>query len=171
MQGGHKFLSLETGEILVRRKWTELPVPNDIISRLDELSTNPEDDLERFLNEQEDLDEELGGESIKVGQESGDFNIESNTTTVDEEDNNIIEERIDNEVDDEIKTGEMSTVNENDGRGDIILHMEPQVEEGLPRDNLADKVMHQYNYNLRPNRTLSYLHKFAFLSVHARVEK
>jgi hypothetical protein len=120
MQGGHKFLSLETGEILVRRKWTELPVPNDIISRLDELSTNPEDDLERFLNEQEDLDEELGGESIKVGQESGDFNIESNTTTVDDGDNNIIEERIDNEVDDEIKTGEMSTVNENDGRGDII---------------------------------------------------
>jgi len=50
MQGGHKFLSLETGEILVKRRWTELPVPNDVISRLDELSTNPEDDLERLMN-------------------------------------------------------------------------------------------------------------------------
>jgi hypothetical protein len=29
----------------------------------------------------------------------------------------------------------------------------------------------EHRYNLRPNRTLSYMHKFAFLSVHAGVKK
>jgi hypothetical protein len=31
MQGGHKFLNLSTGEIIVRRKWTELPIPSEVI--------------------------------------------------------------------------------------------------------------------------------------------
>ncbi len=39
-EGTHKFFSLKTGEILVRRKWNELPVPSDVIDRLKELTTD-----------------------------------------------------------------------------------------------------------------------------------
>jgi hypothetical protein len=152
----------------VRRKWTELPVPNEVISRLDELSTNPEDDLEKFLNEQEDPNEELEGERIDVVPESEDFNIESNITTVDDEDNNIGEER----VDDEEETKEMNTFNEENSGEEIMLQdIEPQVEEELHQYDPEGSVTQQHRYNLRPNRTLSYMHKFAFLSVHAGVKE
>jgi len=141
MQGGHKFLSLETGEILVRRKWTELPVPNEVISRLDELSTSPKDDLDRFLNEQEDPNEELEGERIEVVPESEDFSIEPNIMTVNDKDNKIKAERIDDE--EEIK--EMNTCNERDEGEKVMLQdMEPQVEEELPQYDLEENVTQQH---------------------------
>jgi hypothetical protein len=40
VQGTHKFYSLKTGEIIVRRKWYELPVPSDVIERLNELTSD-----------------------------------------------------------------------------------------------------------------------------------
>jgi len=43
IQGTHKFFSLKTGEIIVWRTWTELPVPNDVIHRLDEMTLDKED--------------------------------------------------------------------------------------------------------------------------------
>jgi hypothetical protein len=38
VQGTHKFLSLKTGEVIMRRKWTELPVQQDVIDRLKDIS-------------------------------------------------------------------------------------------------------------------------------------
>jgi hypothetical protein len=38
IQGSHKFLSLNTGGIIIRRNWTELPVPSDVINRLNDLT-------------------------------------------------------------------------------------------------------------------------------------
>jgi len=32
IQGTHRFYSLRTGEIIVRRNWTELPIPNEVIN-------------------------------------------------------------------------------------------------------------------------------------------
>ncbi len=40
LEGTHKFFSLKTGEIIVRRKWDELPIPTDVIERLKELTTD-----------------------------------------------------------------------------------------------------------------------------------
>jgi hypothetical protein len=43
-----KFFSLVTGEILTRRKWTELPVPSELIQRIKEnvmVDTAKEDEL------------------------------------------------------------------------------------------------------------------------------
>ena len=34
----HKFLSLKTGDLIVRRKWTELPVLSEVIDKLDEMT-------------------------------------------------------------------------------------------------------------------------------------
>ncbi len=30
-QGGHRFLNLITGEVIVRRSWIELPIPTEVI--------------------------------------------------------------------------------------------------------------------------------------------
>ncbi len=38
LNGGFKFFSLVTGELLTRRKWTELPVPSEVIQRVEEMS-------------------------------------------------------------------------------------------------------------------------------------
>lgn len=35
LQGACRFLSLKTGELIVRQKWTELPRPLDVIDHLD----------------------------------------------------------------------------------------------------------------------------------------
>jgi len=51
LKGGHKFLSLETGDIIVRKRWTEMPVPTDVIIRLEEMSTDPNDDINEYLDE------------------------------------------------------------------------------------------------------------------------
>jgi hypothetical protein len=54
MQRGHKFFNLSSGEIIVRRKWTELPVPSDVILCLEELSSDPNDLVETMDNHKEE---------------------------------------------------------------------------------------------------------------------
>ena len=39
MQGGYIFLSLTTREILYRSSWTDLPIPDTVIHRVEQLST------------------------------------------------------------------------------------------------------------------------------------
>jgi hypothetical protein len=56
LNGSYKFLSLETGDIIALRKWTKLPVPNDVIMRLEEMTNDPHDDIMKVLKDQE-LDE------------------------------------------------------------------------------------------------------------------
>jgi hypothetical protein len=38
LQGSHRFLSLDTGKRVSRRRWTELPITDDIIARLHALA-------------------------------------------------------------------------------------------------------------------------------------
>jgi len=38
IQGTHKLLSLKTEDLIVMRKWTELPVPSEVIDILDEMT-------------------------------------------------------------------------------------------------------------------------------------
>jgi hypothetical protein len=40
VQGGHKFLSLRTGRIITRRSWTALPMPDDVIARVNALGAD-----------------------------------------------------------------------------------------------------------------------------------
>eukprot|EP00957_Ditylum_brightwellii_P061194 4643419-Ditylum_brightwellii.AAC.1 len=39
MQGGYKFLNLESGEIINRRKFTELPMPESVIKKVEAFAT------------------------------------------------------------------------------------------------------------------------------------
>jgi len=59
MQGTYHFMSLRTGDIIVRRTWTELPMPAEVIDRVMELTTNEgeyEDDLDELEAEPNDDD-------------------------------------------------------------------------------------------------------------------
>ncbi len=57
IQGTYRFLNLQTGEIIVRRTWNELPIPLDVIDRVDEITAN-EPDYENDINIEEDDAEE-----------------------------------------------------------------------------------------------------------------
>jgi hypothetical protein len=62
-QGTYRFLSLRTGQIVVRRAWTELPVPRDVVDRLNELA----------LNEPEYYDDENDIFDLEDREEDGDM--------------------------------------------------------------------------------------------------
>jgi hypothetical protein len=49
-----------TGEVIIRRKWTELPVPSEVILRLKEMAMDPNDDITMILLEDE---EDIGKET------------------------------------------------------------------------------------------------------------
>jgi hypothetical protein len=57
IQGAHCFLSLKTGELIVRQKWTEPPIPSDVIDHLEELAGESENVLESLTDiEQDELE-------------------------------------------------------------------------------------------------------------------
>jgi hypothetical protein len=57
-------LSLRTGQIVVRRAWTELPVPRDVVDRLNELALN---EPEYYDNENDTFDLEDREEDGDMG--------------------------------------------------------------------------------------------------------
>jgi hypothetical protein len=165
VKGTHKFLSLKTGEILVQRNWTELPVPNDVIARIKDLAemaksnmdgNNPivkdcVDDLENASVESETSVERDGNndilEEISVDHESGPSERDINTVV--DQDNKLINEN------EEVLP--MSYEEEQDGSFEREL------------DIRKEEVSH--DYNLRPSRTRGYSYKFSFLSVNAGLKK
>jgi hypothetical protein len=70
IQGTHRFYNLHTGEIIVRRNWMELPIPNEVIQRLEELTyaeveSGGEHELYNFYDKDED-DEEKEDEQQQI---------------------------------------------------------------------------------------------------------
>jgi hypothetical protein len=58
IQGAHRFYSLATGDLMVRRKWTELSVSTEVIIRLEELSSDPMDSCQEIMAEEDSEDAE-----------------------------------------------------------------------------------------------------------------
>jgi hypothetical protein len=52
--GGHRYLSLKTGEFITRRTWTELPVPSDVIIRVEELSSGSDEIINKAVTNDDD---------------------------------------------------------------------------------------------------------------------
>jgi hypothetical protein len=61
IQGGHKFYNLATGEMMVQWKWTELHVPSEVILRLQELSKDPNYNVEEITEANKEENEEENG--------------------------------------------------------------------------------------------------------------
>ena len=51
IQGSYKFLSLETGRKIVRRRWTELPMPGNIIEKGNKMGIDDDDQRIKFLSQ------------------------------------------------------------------------------------------------------------------------
>jgi hypothetical protein len=172
MLGGHKFLNLTTGDVIVRRKWTELPVPSEVILRLEELSTGGQDDvIEDILHDEEEEEpsktNDVTTEDLSLAMD--DINPEDNPEqdiAPDTEQQEIV-------ADDEHVGSEEEHV-------EMTVDTEEQEQENEANISTSDEtavtsntasVRHQSRYNLRPNCTPNYLRRFAFLSVQAGIKK
>ena len=55
-QGTHRFFSLKTDEVIIRRTWTEMPIPSEAVDKLQEFVEDEIDngDLQALMNEVEE---------------------------------------------------------------------------------------------------------------------
>ena len=111
IQGTHRFYNLHTGEIIVRRNWTELPIPNKVIQRLEELAyaeveSGGEHELYNFYDKDED-DEEKEDEQQQI------VDKEENIQALEQEEVENKEEHDEEEVDKEEVTENDPKVNSN----------------------------------------------------------
>jgi hypothetical protein len=66
LQGTHKFYSLRTGEVIVHGRWTELPIPSEVIKKLTEMIGNQDEVLNKIEDENEEvLEKELEENSLE----------------------------------------------------------------------------------------------------------
>ena len=93
LQGGYYFLSLNTGRVLNRRKWTVLPMSNDVITRVNELADKEDHDFifwDRHGNPNDDSS--LTGVDDDDDDNDSDYNDENSQEELDNallvEDNN-----------------------------------------------------------------------------------
>jgi hypothetical protein len=161
LQGTHRFLSLKTGELLARRRWTELPVPSDVIHRVEEMAGESEDVLSSLMNVEEDdydhgvpnsntVEEEITNHDIVNGENSNEDKYETIGEVV--MNNEFSNERLD--IDNEVEATQDELVNNN--------------EENEPKKGRNATT---HSYNLRENRRRDYSHRFAFLSVNAGLKR
>ncbi len=165
VQGAHRLLNLATGEIIVRRKWTELPIPSEVILRLEELSMEQGDEVELLDNDDDDEDVPEESENVTGGtEEPVDETIETR-----EQDNeipdNITRERDESMDDEEVRTN------------NTIEELEMQMEEESEPMNVSHvsksaatvQTSNQKRYNLRPRKDYNY--RFAMLSLKAGLKR
>jgi hypothetical protein len=177
MNGGYKFFHIITGEILVRRQWVELPIPNEVILKQEEFSTYSNDGVNIILTDDVEEEEDIPiMEDTEVERENHPIVLETEYTT-----GNSLKE------DDLFKD---KIIEEENGNDDAIIKDEQEIEinemEVTLNDNKENEVLSNDNkeseelgqrkptgsqYNLRPNRELSYNHKYSFLLVHASINK
>jgi len=55
IQGGYNFMSLVTGERIHRRRWTSLPMPEEVIVRIGEMASSNNQGLTLHIDEEHDL--------------------------------------------------------------------------------------------------------------------
>jgi hypothetical protein len=162
LQGTHPLLTLKTGELLVRRRWTELPVPSDVVYRLEELAGESEDVLSSLMNSEEDdydhgvsnsntEEEEIANHNLINGEDS---NEDKNETVGEVVTNNeFSNERLD--VDEEVGATQNESVNNNDEN----------------KSEKEERNTTTHSYSLRENRRRDYSHRFTFLSVNAGLKR
>ena len=174
MNVGYKFFSLMKGKILVRQKWTELPVSNEVIHKLGEFSHDLNDDYDVLMDEDESEHEENTGDNdnIPILEE---FDLENNESLDSANIETAIEENLNAEVVEEKETEEDNLTNKDVEDGINNENEEEEKIERLGSSEITEEKENQDSgerrYNLRPNRELSYSHKYSFLSIHGRVNR
>jgi len=171
LQGTHRFLSLKTGELIVQRKWTELPVPSDAIDRLEELAGDVSNVLDRLeeKNDQENLPELINAE------EQPELELENDQQNLQVHAGNKEVKLHNAETSEEIYNKDLT-------HHDVKFQDEPKEDvddvvpesELIPTDNFnhheEKENMVNNRYNLRINRGRDYSHRFTLLSVSAGIK-
>jgi hypothetical protein len=148
VQGTHKFLSLKTGENIVRRNWTEMPIPSEAIVWIQELSGKEEIDFDN--DESEDY---IQGTNYENKEES---HVRDQMDT--ELEAMIHEEREPRPEDhDDTKTRESE-----DNQDDVEKRMGRENDEQIPNGHM---------YNLREKRDRDYSYRFMMLSVKSGLKR
>jgi hypothetical protein len=161
----HKFLSLKTGEVIVRRKWTELLVPQDAIDQLKDIS----------------------GESRKLDFTEEDIDVQGKEEKGEEVNHEYVNEGVEDiDAINETEMGIIEPLSRNEAAVEELMIEEPtnipKIEEEIPgrEDDIENETKHHdldenrdeqvnYLYNLRPSRSRDYSHKFSFILVKARL--
>jgi hypothetical protein len=131
--------------------WDELPIPMDVIDRVDELTANEPE----YENDLVDIDDDIE---------------ENNADGAGDQYNNLPEEPI-NECEQDIQPTQPREDEENENMK-MELEREQEIEDRL--EDVEDENVNQDNdhgYNLRLNRTRDYSHCSSFLSVQAGLKQ
>jgi hypothetical protein len=152
-QGTYRFMSLRTGEIIVRHYWSELPIPLDVIDRVDELAANEPEYEDELLDTAEEDDEAQGDEAQSQ--------INDETEQIIEEQEQGNEMNAPNEKDDQHHDHVNDEVQNNESESEEYERREEEMQQQ------EDGVPGQHGYNLRPDRGRDWSHRFTFLSVQA----
>jgi predicted small metal-binding protein len=144
VQGTYRFFNLHTGEIIVRRKWNELPIPKEAITRLQDITY-----AELDTNYYEDINDSHYDEPVS---DKAEMEQEDKSTT----DHN--DKILDTVRETHNETSKIPETTNNEVTQEILE--ESRIEEMLPDEEESNTKDHEYN--LRPNRKkitsfLSYL--------------
>ncbi len=173
VQGAHKFLSLVTGEIIIRRKWTELPVPSEVILRLEEMAMDSNDDISIMLQEEnedpkENDIEETNGEMVEQPGISDEIEPEPREDSVIEQRIESLDEEVTEPTEEqhEERAGEHPS-NENRDEDVSITDDTVRTANGEQRRELEQR----YRYNLCAKRDRDYSYRFTLLSLKAGIKR
>jgi hypothetical protein len=177
-QGQMKFMSLASGKIITRGKWTELPMPEEAIFRIEQLATNDgrpliqssrlivewrpnapfdDDDDPDYLFPGSEDDEDLVYDDA-VSEVSISDTVGFDTPTVDTESQSPLESLEPSVVDD---VGEQTADDEDQSQEeDNLSVIDEQEEEEESTDDLEESApATEHGYNLRPSRERTYAHR------------
>jgi hypothetical protein len=154
-----KFLNLATGDIITRRKWTELPVPSEVVLKLEELSSDPNDEIERILENKNENEEENENEIYREEMDQQEKQEELHQ--------NLEEMPPPQEHEADVETIQKTVSEGSIQEGTMCSEIQIPTEENVSNTSMSEDALvtsnTQSRYDLRPNRTPNYLRRFAFL--------
>jgi len=151
--------------LLARWRWTELPVPSDVVHQLEELAGESENVLSSLIDvEEDDYDHSILDNNAEEEMDNHDLINRENS------------QRNKNETAEEVVANDGFS-NENIGTDYEVGTMQNElvnVNDASEEENESEKEnrkMTTHSYGLRENRERDYTHRFAFLSVNAGLER
>ena len=143
LQGGYYFLSLDTGKVLNRRKWTLLPMTNDVINRVNALADKEDHDF-IFWNRNGTPDDD----SVLTGVDNGDNDSDSDYSdeeSQEHEDNGILIQENNKNNEDSVNSDDADSEYESDDEIEVINNNNIANNEVVSINNDDDTVAELQN--------------------------
>lgn len=173
VQGAHKFLSLVTDEVITHKKWTELPVPCEVIIKPEDMAADPNDDVAVILQDDEEELEHLEdrNETIKESM------TPKQQSEQEEENFEAILEREEEVTTELVGTKEPVGTEEQAEEEEVLRHEDCEVDVSATDDTMVmangenrKELEKRYRYDLRAKRDHDYSYRFTLLSLKAGIK-